>query len=300
MPAATRRDDPQKVSRQLDQVIAGNAFDRAAAAFADAAASARARRPDKARRLAAEADSHLATARRALNGLRYMPYVPPSRRATYGAGQVASADAAGEDGASSGRSRVPVGGRGGTAGTQLIVAAEMICPVVAGIGRAVPGGLATEQSGPGQAPEAAIIPWPTGPERARARRRRPARASRQGAAGLPVIPNGPARLSRNTPRRPRHASGRSRWLGAARVDLAGEVCGAVVPGHAGEVRDGLVEIADGLVQLAAGPTGAGGGGELADIVVPGRLEPPSSQNWREQGRRAGFRDVHRGGRRRRR
>ena len=101
MPAATRRDDPQKVSRQLDQVIAGNAFDRAAAAFADAAASARARDPDKARRLAAEADSHLATAQRALNGLRYMPYVPPSRRATYGAGQVASADAAGEDGASS-------------------------------------------------------------------------------------------------------------------------------------------------------------------------------------------------------
>lgn len=82
MPAATGQDDLQQVSRQLDQVIAANAFGRAAAAFDDAAASARTGDLDKARKLAAEADSHLATAQRALNGLRYLPYVPPSRRGT--------------------------------------------------------------------------------------------------------------------------------------------------------------------------------------------------------------------------
>ena len=84
MPPATAHDDPQEVSRQLDQVIAGNAFERAALAFAEAAASARTRDMDKARKLAAEADSHLAMAQRALNGLRYVPYVAPSRRARNG------------------------------------------------------------------------------------------------------------------------------------------------------------------------------------------------------------------------
>jgi hypothetical protein len=88
------------VSRRLDQVIAANAFDRAAAAFADAAASARIGNLDKARKLAAEADSHLDMAQRALNGLRYVPYVPPSRRDRHGAGQTARAHAAGGDGLS--------------------------------------------------------------------------------------------------------------------------------------------------------------------------------------------------------
>ena len=99
MPTATGR-DPQEVSRQLDEVIAANAFDRAAAAFADAAASARIRDLDKARTLAAEADSHLATAQRALNGLQYLPYVPPSRRA-HGPGQTVIADTGDKDGACS-------------------------------------------------------------------------------------------------------------------------------------------------------------------------------------------------------
>lgn len=78
MPAVA--DELQEVSRQLDQVIAANAFERAAEAFADAAASAAAGDLGKARRLAAEAGSHLDTAQRARNGLRYVPYVAPSRR----------------------------------------------------------------------------------------------------------------------------------------------------------------------------------------------------------------------------
>jgi hypothetical protein len=78
--AAAGRDGPQQVSRQLDQVIAAKAFGRAAAAFADAAAAARTRDLDGARRLAAEADRHLGMAERALDGLRYVPYVAPSRR----------------------------------------------------------------------------------------------------------------------------------------------------------------------------------------------------------------------------
>jgi hypothetical protein len=100
MPAAIRPDDPEEISRQLDQVIAGNAFDRAAAAFAEAAAFAQSRDMDRARRVAAEADNHLDTAQKALNGLRYLPYVPSSRRST-DAGRAASTGAAAEDGACS-------------------------------------------------------------------------------------------------------------------------------------------------------------------------------------------------------
>ena len=55
----------------LDQVVAAHAFDRAAAAFADAAAAARDHRLGKARQLAAEAADHLATAERASNGLGF-------------------------------------------------------------------------------------------------------------------------------------------------------------------------------------------------------------------------------------
>jgi hypothetical protein len=93
-------DDQQEVSRRLDQVIAANAFQRAASADADAAAAAASRDLGKARRLAAEADSHLGTAQRAMNGLRYLPYVPPSRRRDQ-PGHAGRGDAAGEDGASS-------------------------------------------------------------------------------------------------------------------------------------------------------------------------------------------------------
>jgi hypothetical protein len=58
----------------LDQMVAAHAFDRAAAAFADAAAAARDHRMDKARKLAAEAADHLATAERASNGLGFRTY----------------------------------------------------------------------------------------------------------------------------------------------------------------------------------------------------------------------------------
>lgn len=62
---------------ELDQLIAGHAFGRAAAAFADAAAATRERNLGKARKLAAEATDHLATAERAQNGLGFRTY-PPS------------------------------------------------------------------------------------------------------------------------------------------------------------------------------------------------------------------------------
>lgn len=60
--------------RELDQLVAAHAFDRAAAAFADAAAAARDKRLSRARKLAAEAADHLATAERASNGLGFSTY----------------------------------------------------------------------------------------------------------------------------------------------------------------------------------------------------------------------------------
>jgi hypothetical protein len=60
----------------LDQLIASHAFDRAAAAFADAAAAARSQQPGKARKLAAEGADHLATAERAVNGLGFRAWPP--------------------------------------------------------------------------------------------------------------------------------------------------------------------------------------------------------------------------------
>jgi len=59
---------------ELDQLVAAHAFDRAAAAFADAAAAARGKRLGKARKLAAEAADHLATAERANSGLGFSTY----------------------------------------------------------------------------------------------------------------------------------------------------------------------------------------------------------------------------------
>jgi hypothetical protein len=64
---------------QLDQLVAGHAFGRAAGAFADAAVAAREHDLGKARKLAAEAADHLATAERAQNGLGFRTY-PPSAR----------------------------------------------------------------------------------------------------------------------------------------------------------------------------------------------------------------------------
>jgi ParB-like chromosome segregation protein Spo0J len=64
---------------ELDRLIAGHAFDRAAAAFADAVAAAREQNLGKARKLAAEAADHLATAERAQNGLGFRTYPPPTR-----------------------------------------------------------------------------------------------------------------------------------------------------------------------------------------------------------------------------
>jgi hypothetical protein len=60
----------------LDQLIAGHAFARAAAAFADAADAARNWQPGKARKLADEAADHLATADRAQNGLGFRAWPP--------------------------------------------------------------------------------------------------------------------------------------------------------------------------------------------------------------------------------
>jgi hypothetical protein len=59
---------------ELDQLIAGHAFGRAAGAFSDAAAAAREHNLGKARKLAAEAADHLATAERAQNGLGFQTY----------------------------------------------------------------------------------------------------------------------------------------------------------------------------------------------------------------------------------
>jgi hypothetical protein len=78
--AAGQDDSPESVSRQLDEAIAGHAFDRASAAFTDAAAAALAHDLDKARDFASEATAHLRMAEKALGGLRYVPYVAPSRR----------------------------------------------------------------------------------------------------------------------------------------------------------------------------------------------------------------------------
>lgn len=64
---------------ELDQLVAGHAFGRAAGALADAAAAAREHNLGKARKLAAEAASHLATAERAQNGLGFRTYPPPTR-----------------------------------------------------------------------------------------------------------------------------------------------------------------------------------------------------------------------------
>lgn len=61
---------------ELDQLVAGHAFGRAAAAFADAAAAAREHNLGKARKLAAEAADHLATAERAQNGLGFRTCPP--------------------------------------------------------------------------------------------------------------------------------------------------------------------------------------------------------------------------------
>lgn len=61
---------------ELDRLIAAHAFTRAAAAFADAAGAARDHRPGKARKLAAEAADHLATAERARNGLGFRSWSP--------------------------------------------------------------------------------------------------------------------------------------------------------------------------------------------------------------------------------
>jgi hypothetical protein len=69
---------------ELDTVIAGHAFRRAAGALADAAAAASAQNLDKARKLAAEAVDHLATAERARNGLgfRTHPAAPSQQPAS--------------------------------------------------------------------------------------------------------------------------------------------------------------------------------------------------------------------------
>lgn len=61
---------------ELDQLIAGHAFARAAAAFADAAAAARDHHPGRAQKLAAEAADHLATAERARSGLGFRSWPP--------------------------------------------------------------------------------------------------------------------------------------------------------------------------------------------------------------------------------
>lgn len=102
MPAAKRRREPRGASRYLalDQIIAGNAFARAAAALADAATAASAHDLARARSLAAEADGHLGLAAWALNGMRYVPHVPP-RSGQDGADQAVNAEAGGEDDTSS-------------------------------------------------------------------------------------------------------------------------------------------------------------------------------------------------------
>jgi hypothetical protein len=64
---------------ELDKLVARHAFSRAAAAFADAAAAAQDHRLDKARKLAAEAADHLATAQRAQNGLGFRTYAPAAQ-----------------------------------------------------------------------------------------------------------------------------------------------------------------------------------------------------------------------------
>lgn len=77
--SAKMRTAPMPRLAELDQLVAGHAFGRAAGAFADAAAAAREHNLGKARKLAAEAVDHLATAERAQNGLGFRTY-PPSDR----------------------------------------------------------------------------------------------------------------------------------------------------------------------------------------------------------------------------
>jgi hypothetical protein len=69
-------DAPEPAPAPLDQLIARHAFARAAAAFSDAAAAARDQQPGRARKLAAEAADHLATADRAQNGLGFRAWPP--------------------------------------------------------------------------------------------------------------------------------------------------------------------------------------------------------------------------------
>jgi hypothetical protein len=78
--------DPATAPRlaELDQLVAGHAFGRAAGAFADAAAAAREHNLDKARKLAAEAADHLATAERAQNGLGFRTYPSSARNPSPG------------------------------------------------------------------------------------------------------------------------------------------------------------------------------------------------------------------------
>jgi hypothetical protein len=78
--------DPAAAPRlaELDQLIARHAFGRAADAFADAAAAAREHDLGKARKLAAEAADHLATAERAQNGLGFRTYPPSARNPSPG------------------------------------------------------------------------------------------------------------------------------------------------------------------------------------------------------------------------
>jgi hypothetical protein len=81
MSCAREARDPAEAPRlaELDQLVAGHAFGRAAGALADAAAAARAHNLGKARKLAAEAADHLATAERAQNGLGFRTYPPLAR-----------------------------------------------------------------------------------------------------------------------------------------------------------------------------------------------------------------------------
>src|SRR5215470_12156470 len=76
---------------ELDQLVARHAFGRAASAFADAAAAASAQNLGKARKLAAEAVDHLATAERAHNGLGFRTYTRRPRTNRTGIGDLPAA-----------------------------------------------------------------------------------------------------------------------------------------------------------------------------------------------------------------
>jgi hypothetical protein len=83
---AREAQDPAAAPRlvELDRLVAGHAFGRAADAFADAVTAAREHNLGKARKLAAEAADHLATAERAENGLGFRAYPPPARDPLHG------------------------------------------------------------------------------------------------------------------------------------------------------------------------------------------------------------------------